>query len=421
MQAEILAIGDELLSGQSVDTNSAWLSQRLEELGVRTARHVTIGDELAAGVEAFRQAIERADIVVATGGLGPTADDLTRQCLADAVAKPLQLDPEALESVRTMFARLGRQTPPQNQLQAMFPAGSRVVRNLHGTAPGIDLEVSREGRGPCRVVCLPGVPSEMVEMWRDSVAKTLAEFIGPGRVVRRRRIHCFGAGESQIEAMLPDLIRRGRQPTVGITAGRSTITLRIVAEGATEAECLAAMEPTVATIRQCLGPLVFGEEDDELQHAVVRLLRQHGKTLAVAECATGGLVAEWVGQAVPDMACEKAALVGQTVPDESSEKTAHGQAPPDLRNVFRGGMVVVDSSEPVEAMAAGCREQFGADLGLAVGPILSSPASGGEVLLALASAEGVQRKTVPARSHPSLQRLYLAKHALNFVRLALFA
>ena len=148
MHAEILAIGDEITSGQTLDTNSQWLSQRLEELGVRVLYHTTVGDELAPCAEVFRQAIDRADLVVATGGLGPTADDLTRQALAQATGRELQLDPEALEHIRGMFARRGRPMPPQNELQAMFPAGSRVVRNPHGTAPGIDLEVPRERPRP---------------------------------------------------------------------------------------------------------------------------------------------------------------------------------------------------------------------------------------------------------------------------------
>ena len=144
MHAEIIAIGDEITSGQSLDTNSQWLSQRLEELGVRTLFHSTVGDELAPCVEVFRCAIDRADVVVATGGLGPTADDLTREALAQATGRPLELDSEALEDIRAMFARRNRPMPRQNELQAMFPAGSRVVRNPHGTAPGIDLEVARD-------------------------------------------------------------------------------------------------------------------------------------------------------------------------------------------------------------------------------------------------------------------------------------
>lgn len=417
MHGEILAIGDEITSGQLLDTNSQWLSQRLEELGVSVLYHSTVGDELGPCAEVFRRAIDRADVVVATGGLGPTADDLTREALARATDRPLQLDTDALEHVRAMFARRKRPMPPQNELQAMFPAGSHVAPNPHGTAPGIDLEVPRVGHSPCHVICLPGVPAEMVEMWHDSVAATIGRFVGSGRVIRRRRINCFGAGESQIESMLPDLIRRGRQPTVGINASKTTIILRIAAEGETEEQCYALMEPTVTTIRQCLGTLVFGEEDDELQHVVIRLLRQCGKTLATAECATGGLVAEWLS---------------------GVERRA---------DVYRGGLVLAEFPESVDVMAARCREQFGADFGLAVGPFaeespenLSSPVgrgatenlpspigrgAGGEgsevqaVEFALAFADGVQHKTIPFGWHPALSRMHCAKHALNFIRLAM--
>ncbi len=434
MHAEILAIGDELTSGQTLDTNSQWLSRRLEELGVRTLYHTTVGDELGPCAAVFRQAIGRADLVVATGGLGPTADDLTRQALAVATGRELQLDSQALEHVRGMFARRrapprsgGRPMPPQNEIQAMFPAGSRVVHNPHGTAPGIDLEAPHEGRPACRVFCLPGVPAEMIEMWRGSVAPAILGLLGGNRrVICRRSIHCFGAGESQIESMLPDLIRRGRQPTVGITASKATITLRIAAEGATEAECLSAIEPTVATIRQSLGTLVFGEEEDQLQDAVVRLLRQRGKTLATAECATAGLLAQW--------------LAG-----------VDGSA-----DVYRGGLVLTDDTSPADALAARCREKFGAHYGLAIalpspigrgaggegdnlpsphgrgaggeGENLPSPAgrgAGGEggeapsVSIALASPDATQTKTVSSLIHPELRRIYLAKHALDFIRLAL--
>ena len=159
MNGEILAIGDEITSGQLLDTNSHWLSQRLEELGVRVHYHATVGDELEPIADAFRQAIGRADVVLATGGLGPTADDLTRDALARAADRPLVLDPPSLEHVRRLFARRGRPMPPQNEIQAMFPAGSRVIPNPHGTAPGIALAVPRQGRprscdsGSTRWIC----------------------------------------------------------------------------------------------------------------------------------------------------------------------------------------------------------------------------------------------------------------------------
>jgi nicotinamide-nucleotide amidase len=310
------------------------------------------------------------------------------------------LDEEALEHVRGMFARRGRPMPPQNEIQAMFPAGSRVIPNPHGTAPGIDLDALREGRPACRVFCLPGVPAEMIEMWRESVAPAILGLLGSGRrVIRRRLIHCFGEGESQIESMLPDLIRRGRQPLVGITASKATITLRITAEGRTEEECFAAMEPTVATIRQCLGTLVFGEGDDQLQCAVVRLLRRRGKTLATVECGAAGLLAEWLGG-------------------------IEGSA-----DVYLGGLLLTNpTAESTEVIAACCRAQFGADYGLAVSR-LPSPVgrgAGGEggqpsVTLVLASPEGVRLQSVPLLIHPELLRIYIAKQALNVVRLALLA
>lgn len=461
MHAEVIAIGDEITSGQLLDTNSQWLSQRLEELGIRVLFHTTVGDELEPCVAVFRQAIDRADLIVVTGGLGPTADDLTREALARATDRELRLDSDALEHICAMFAQRRWPMPPQNRLQAMFPAGSQVVRNPHGTAPGIDLEVPRDDRTPCRVLCLPGVPAEVFDMWSDSVGATIQRFVGSARrVIRRRQIHCFGAGEGRVESMLPDMIRRGRQPTVGITASKATISLRIAAEGQTEEECFAAIEPTVATIRQCLGTLVFGEGDDQLQHAVVRLLGECKQTLATAECATAGLLAEWLA----GIGCAKPDSISASQPAMAGPQTRS-----DLQDVYRGGLVLTEAIESVEAMAIRCREEFGADFGIAVGPfpteasvgsdaadstgsgavpaestavplngragLNTESASGGQrsvgaetgaegdgpktVAIVLASADGVGRKAVPLGIHPALWRIYIAKQALNFVRLAL--
>ncbi|MEN6458875.1 MAG: CinA family nicotinamide mononucleotide deamidase-related protein [Thermoguttaceae bacterium] len=395
--AEIIAIGDEITSGQMLDTNSQWLAQRLEALGVRTLYHTTVGDELQPCVNVFRHAMARANLVVVTGGLGPTADDLTRQSLGEATGRPLQLDAAALRHVRDIFTRLHRQMPPQNEIQAMFPAGSRVIPNPHGTAPGIDLEVPCShgpAEGGCRFFCLPGVPAEMMEMWRESVAPVIAAMVGPDRrVVLRRTIHCFGAGESQIESMLPDMIRRGRQPTVGITASKATVTLRIAAEGASEAECVAAIEPTAAAIYDCLGSLVHSEGDDQLQDALVRLLRGVGRTLATADGATGGLLAEWL-----------AGVNGSS-------------------DVYRGGLVLSRPDSPAEALAAECRTRFGTDFGLAVAPSPSiasdsthTAVPGPSVTIALASDEAVAVKHVAFALHPELRHIYLAKQSLDFVR-----
>ena len=204
MHAEILPIGDEIVSGQIVDTNSPWLSARLEELGVHVLYHTSVGDEIDPLADTFRLAIARSDIVISTGGLGPTADDLTRPALAKAVGRKLVVDPQALEYLRQMFARRKRPMPKSNEVQAQFPEGSRIVRNPNGTAPGIELDAPRPNGKTCRVVCLPGVPAEMKEMWHDSVAERLRQFGAGKRLIRRKLIKCFGAGESQMEAMLPE-------------------------------------------------------------------------------------------------------------------------------------------------------------------------------------------------------------------------
>ena len=290
MQAEVIAIGDELTTGQRLDTNSQWLSTELGLLGIPVCFHTTVCDTLEAGIDAFRIAAARCDLVVATGGLGPTADDLTRDVLAAVSGQPLDLSAAALEAVESRFARRAVAMPESNRRQAMFPRGTRIIPNPDGTAPGIDLDVRRPDGGTSRIIALPGVPSEMREMWRGTVASALAAMLPDAGVFVHRRIKCFGAGESAVEEMLPDLIRRGRDPLVGITAHEATITLRILARGSDEAECLAKIAPTERTIRECLGPHVYGIEDDEVEDAAVRALAGAGQTLGTIEIGTEGKI-----------------------------------------------------------------------------------------------------------------------------------
>ena len=411
MQAEIIAIGDEITSGQLLDTNTQWLSQRFEELGIRVLYHTTVGDELEPMGEVFRQAIRRADVVVATGGLGPTADDLTREALAAATGKKLVADPDSLERIRRMYASRGRKMPKSNERQAMFPSGSRPIPNPNGTAPGVAMDVPREGRTPCQISLLPGVPAEMREMWFQTVADSLRRGGAGQRIIRHRNIKCFGAGESQVEEMLPDIIRRGRKPTVGINASKTVIILRITAEGATEEECFAAMEPTVATIRKCLGNLVFGEGDDQLQDAVARGLRQKNKTLATAEWGTEGLLANWLGSA---REAQEYYLGGIVVPGRKVLCDAL-EVPAELLQQHSA-----TSGEVAGEMAVRCRRRFRADYALSVGrfPLFDPAASQPKpVFFALATAEGVEVKSFPFAGHPALLKTFCAKRALNLVRL----
>lgn len=414
MRAEIIALGDELTSGQRLDTNSQWLSQQLADLGLQALFHTTVGDDLEAGTEVFRQAVQRADVILSTGGLGPTADDLTRECLARACGVELVRDEAVLEHIRALFAQRGRPMPERNVVQAMFPQDARVIANPHGTAPGIDIEVPRAGRTPARIFALPGVPAEMREMWAASVQPALAAMTGADRrVICHRSIHCFGAGESAIEAMLPDLIRRGRVPAVGITASQATITLRISAEGPSPEACQAAMQPTADTIYQCLGNLIFGEDGDTLQDVVIRILAQRSETLATVECGSGGTLAAWLSAADPDRLAYCGGLVLRDPTSQAGVLDGAGNLPPADQPV---------TGSEVRALAAGCRTTFQTDYALALGPFPtfapSSPVPP-SVALAVADPTAVHGHWTPYAGHPDMLLARTVKEALNFLRLML--
>ena len=388
MRAEVIAIGDELTTGQRLDTNSQWISRELAVLGIPTAFHTTTTDSLDDGLQVFRAAIERADVVIATGGLGPTADDLTRDVLALVAGEPLELCPEALAAVEARFARRAVPMPESNRRQALFPRTSRVIPNPEGTAPGIDIEIPRRSRGTSRVFALPGVPGEMKGMWAETVLPALAAGRPDAATIRFRRIKCFGAGESAIEAMLPDLIRRGRDPLVGITAHEATITLRIVAHGADEAACLAKISPTERLIRDALGDLVYGVEDEEIEDAALVTLSRAGATLATAEIGTRGHVAALFADAAArgSVACLRAGLV---LP------AASGMEAP--------------------ALAAGIRQDRGVTHGLGIGPIRRS--EGLESLeIALVGPEGVRVVEHRLGGAGTVKISRAAKTAIDLVR-----
>ncbi|MEX0712938.1 MAG: CinA family nicotinamide mononucleotide deamidase-related protein [Pirellulales bacterium] len=413
--AEIISIGDELASGQRLDTNSQWLSQRLGEIGIPVVYHTTVADDLEANVDVFRQAARRADLVISTGGLGPTADDLTREALARVSGCPLVLDPESLAHIRGLFARRRREMPERNVVQAMFPAGGRVLPNPHGTAPGIDLTLDPPLGRPSRIVALPGVPAEMHEMWSATLAPMLAELSGGGRVIRHRRVKCFGVGESDLEKMLPDLIRRGRTPSVGITVSDATITLRITACGANDEECQALMGPTLATIEECLGSLVYGFEDDELEHAVTDLLKRQNLTLATAEAGTAGLVADWLGD-VPEPGGRF--LGGLVLPTRAALVQAGGVSE---ELIERHGPA---SAEVARAMAAACRERLHSDYALATSDFPAFDPRAAEpnrLFVALAAKDAVTVKSFVFAGHPEILKRRAAKQALNALRLLLLS
>ena len=385
--AWVIAIGDELISGQRLDTNSQWLSQRLEQLGAQVVRHCSVGDTMSDGVAAFKEAVKTADLIVCTGGIGPTKDDLTRQVIAEVAGVELELIPEIENHIKSIFASYGREMPDNNLIQACFPKGAKVIRNPEGTAPGIDLVI-----GDCRVFALPGVPYEMKQMWEDHVESAIVSMQGQQQIIRHHAVHCFGAGESQVELMLEGMTERDHQPRVGITASQSTISLRITAAGNDEAECQQQIDFVAERIQSKLGNLVFGQNGVQLEDVVVSMLSERNKSVAMADFAFGGIAAGLLHQA-------------------------------DQRNkAFFGGRILVSKDQlPREELIAAARETrslFSSDYSVAVSQLYKSQERRMYDLAIVGDCDPYVT-TLQYGGHSGLRRDRTAKQILNEVRLFL--
>ena len=407
MRAEIVAVGTELLLGQIANTNARWMSESLAAIGVDVLHHQTVGDNLERIVEAMRLASSRADVVIVTGGLGPTQDDITRDAFGDLLGAGMVRHQELEEMLRGKFRSFGRRDMPETNLrQADVPEGARYIRPERGTAPGLSAELP----GGARVYVVPGVPEEMVEMMKGTILPELASATGSG-VVRSRVLRCAGIGESALAERVDDLFSGSANPTIAFLASSGEVKVRITAKATTVMEADALIEPIAEEIRRRLGDEVFTSDDESLEEAVARLLRVTGKKLACAESITGG----GVGARITSVPGASEVFVGSAVVYTNEAKMAVlGVWPQTLEDP---GPV---SEECAREMASGARRVFGADLGLALtgaaGPEPHGGAPPGMIWIALEGDEVAHARSFRVPGERDRVRRWAEQAALDLLR-----
>ncbi len=424
MKAEIIAVGTELLLGDVVNTNAAWISRELAGLGIDVFYHVTVGDNPARIKSVIEQAVSRSDVLIFTGGLGPTEDDLTVAAIADYFNVPLVSDPDSEKTIRDFFIARGMKHSPSNLKQALRPEDAVPIPNPVGTAPGIFWDVSARTGKPTVILTFPGVPKELYLMWERGRELLLSrqEKDGESRqVLVTRFLHFFGIGESLLGERLSDLMA-GDSPTVAPYVGRSEVRVRLAAKAATENEALALIEPVRNEIIRRLEKHYIGEgESATLESAVASLLFDKGLSVAAAESCTGGLVSS----RLTDVPGSSEYTLLNVVTYSNEQKTQMLGVSPETLETF--GAV---SPQTAAEMARGVRRLAGTDIGISLTGI-AGPTGGtddkpvGLVYIGLCGLgadadEAVVKKTMVNHNYKREDvKHWFSQYALNFLRLYL--
>jgi nicotinamide-nucleotide amidase len=409
MKAEIISIGTEILLGEILDTNTQYVASRLPALGIDLYYTSVVGDNLGRLVEVIRRAWERSDLVLTTGGLGPTEDDLTREAITQVLGEEPVVDPDLERGLREFFARRGVQMPERNLKQAVLIPSAQAIPNPRGTAPGWWVE--RDGHV---IVAMPGPPTEMQHMWETQVAPELARR-HPGAVLVVRTLKTTGIGEGTVDEMVSPLLKSSN-PSIGVYARADGIQLRLAAKAASVEEGRRLIEPVEAEARRILGSAVWGADDDTLAGAVGSMLRQRGLTLATMESCTGGLLAS----TITDVPGSSDYFKGGLVSYATEMKIAWGV---DRKIVDEHGVI---SAECARAMARAARQRLAADVGVGVtgvaGPDRQEDKPVGTVHIAVAAGEGTPQTVsyVIAQGREAIKRRAVTT-ALALLRRALLA
>jgi len=406
MRCELIAVGTELLLGEIANTDAQMISLGLSELGINVYHHTVVGDNPARLTAALEIAKSRADIIITTGGLGPTADDLTKETIAAAFGKKLYMDKEQQER---LHQRMGSRMTPNNEKQAMLPEGCEVLVNDWGTAPGCAFYA--EG---CHVLMLPGPPSECTPMFKYRARPYLERLCTDGQVIRSRFVKIFGMGESAMEDKLSYLMTKLENPTAAPYAKEGECEVRVTAKADSEEAAYALIDPVVEEIRGVLGSVVYGIDVSSLEEVVVKGLIEKGLTVATAESCTGGLV----GKRLTDISGSSSCYLGGVV-SYANEVKMHvlGVSEETLR---AHGAV---SPETAIEMARGVRKLMGADIGVSTtgvaGPGGGSPEKPvGTVYIGIC-ADGLEKVIKPEFRHTATRtriRNSTASNVFNLIR-----
>lgn len=407
MKTEIIAVGTELLLGQISNTNARFLSEKLAEKGIDVYWHTVVGDNSARVAEAFSMALSRADLIIFSGGLGPTMDDLTKETVAYVLGLALQKDEAWEKELKDIFARLGRTMTDNNYKQALIPGGSRLLVNEHGTAPGIWLE--HVGK---IVVLLPGPPRELIPMFTDRVLPQLPVKNG---VILSRVLKITGMGESTMEELVADLIASQTNPTIAPLAKYAEVHLRLTAKADARELAVKLLDETEAKLLARLGEAVFARDEETMGDAVAGLLFKRNLTIAVAESCTGGLLAHMLTNVSGSSAYF---LQGQVVYSNRSKTELLGVQPELIKDY---GAV---SEEVARAMAENLRRRSSSDLAVAITGV-AGPTGGtaekpvGLVFMAMATADGISCRKFNFFGNRETIKERAAMAALNMLRLYL--
>jgi nicotinamide-nucleotide amidase len=405
MKAEVIAIGSELLLGQIVDTNSSYIAKRLAENGIELVQTTTVGDDLQRMKEVIKEAINRSQIVITTGGIGPTEDDLTREAIAEVFQRPLTFQPHLMEQIEELFKKRGFRMAESNRKQAYVPEGAIPIENPKGTAPGFIVETSNGA-----ILSIPGVPLEMEYLMDNTVIPYLRKrFDIKHQVIQYKVLRACGLGESAIGLQIKDLMKEDQNPSVGTLASIGDIRIRITAKADNPEEASNLIQKMEKEIRNRLGILIYGVDNETLHGNVAQELERLNLTLSVVETFTGGIISQKMASTVSNSFVQ-----GVVLPSETSQRQFLNLSLKEFNSLGK------DSKWFTDSLAQKARNEFKTDLGLAMfGKIMEKQGKGEyriETYYSLSASTGIENQEYSMGGEIWMVRERAAIIALDFLR-----